>query len=265
MMAKNCLDCGAANADAAKFCNECGLKFEEEVTGETVKQTQPVSIAEKLNAKMEAFAAQRSQAKADILFVLDCTGSMQGEIDAIRDAIVSVVEAIEEDGVESRVGLLEFRDRLYGEEHRVLTFDGEVFTKDAKSFQAQVGKLKAGGGGDRPESSLDALLYATQQPFEPEAKKVIVLITDAPPHIPDREVQSVDEVLNAFHQAGIHQFYPVMHTQDEESKVYLRLFTGRKGLAFELGKGEDFRARAEHFKRTLISLQKTISQATMGA
>jgi Mg-chelatase subunit ChlD len=213
-------------------------------------------------AKMAQFAAQQLKAKADILFVLDTTSSMQGEIDAIRDAIISVVAAIEKDGVQSRVGLLEFRDRLIGEEHRVLTFNGQVFINDAEAFKAQVSTLKAKGGGDVPESSLDALYYAAQQPFAEDAQKVVVLITDAPPHIPDKQVQSIDEVLVAFTQANISQFYPVIHTQEVENKVYLRLFEGRKGLAFELGRGDDFRSRSEDFKRTLINLQRTISQAT---
>jgi hypothetical protein len=34
-------------------------------------------------------------------------------------------------------------------------------------------------------------------------------------------------------------------------------------MAFELGKGDDFRSRAEHFKRTLMALGKTISAATI--
>ncbi|MCM1982841.1 VWA domain-containing protein [Lyngbya confervoides] len=261
-MMKNCPDCGAANAQAARFCSQCGLKFPQDAAVPLQQTGQ--SITDKLSAKMAAFVAQRSQAKADILFVLDCTGSMQGEIDAIREAIVSVVEAIAQDGVQSRVGLIEFRDRFCGEDHRAL-INGEVFTRQAQAFQAQIAQIQAGGGGDRPESSLDALLYATQQPFDPEAKKVIVLITDAPPHLPDRQVQTLDQVLQAFDHAGIHQFYPVIHTQEDASQVYLQLFQGRKGLAFELGKGEDFRARAEHFKRTLMYLQRTISQATVGA
>jgi hypothetical protein len=33
-------------------------------------------------------------------------------------------------------------------------------------------------------------------------------------------------------------------------------------MAFDLGKGDDFRSRAENFKRTLMSLGKTISTAT---
>lgn len=204
----------------------------------------------------------QNQRKADILFVLDCTGSMQGEIDAVRDAITSFADTIQSQSVRARVGLIEFRDRLIHEEQRVLLFNGEPFTSDAALFREQVAHLRAKGGGDEPESSLDAVLLALDQPFDPSANKVIVLVTDAPPHIPDVTVQSIDQVVQKMREVAVDQFYVVMKTDDSRSQVYLRLLEGRRGLAFEIGKGDDFRTRAEDFKRTLMALGKTISTAT---
>ena len=200
--------------------------------------------------------------KADILFVVDCTGSMQGEIDAIRDTVLDFVDEIERGGVRVRVGLLAFGDRLLGEESFVFTFAGETFTKDAAVFRREVSRLRAGGGGDIPESSLDAILLALRQPFDPDSSRVIVLVTDAPPHIPDKEAQSVAQVAQAVRDAGIKQLYLVIRTQDPTSSVYLSLLEGLQGLAFELGSGEDFRARAENFKKTLRALGRTISTGT---
>ena len=51
---------------------------------------------------------------------------------------------------------------------------------------------------------------------------MIVLITDAPPHLPDKDVQNVDEVLQAFSQAGIDHITPCFRPRPE-SKVYLRI------------------------------------------
>ena len=36
----------------------------------------------------------------------------------------------------------------------------------------------------------------------------------------------------------------------------------RQGLAYDMGSGDDFRSRAESFKRTLMSLGKTVSSGT---
>jgi len=54
----------------------------------------------------------------------------------------------------------------------------------------------------------------------------------------------------------------VMRTNDPNSQVYLKFLEGTRGVAFELGTGNDFRSRAEDFKRTLMALGKTISAAT---
>lgn len=295
---KICTNCGASNLDANKFCIECGTALEPVATpkggaAESTVVSAPLSeatkpptvpptvlptvlpipptqslseselnaygLAKSLSNRLGALQGKRS---ADIMFVLDCTGSMGGEIEAIKDAIMDFADTIESEGVRVRVGLVEFRDRLNREEHRVLTFNGEPFTNSPAAFRGQVALLRAGGGGDEPESSLDAILLALRQPFTTQGSKVIVLVTDAPPHIPDLEAQSIAQVVQAIRDAQVQQLYLVVRTQDPNSQVYLKLLEGTRGMAFELGKGDDFRSRAEDFKRTLMALGKTISQAT---
>jgi len=105
-------------------------------------------------------------------------------------------------------------------------------------------------------------LLALRQPFDEKASKVIVLVTDAPPHVPDLEANSVEEVAKALRRAEIKQLYLVIKARDPECQVYLKLLEGAPGMAFDLGEGDDFRERAENFKRTLMSLGKTISTGT---
>lgn len=259
---KICSNCGASNFDMAKFCTECGstLGTVSPPPPATIDESAPeASVANILSTQARNLQSRR---QADILFVLDCTGSMQGEIDAIKETITNFADTIQSDGVRARVGLIAFWDRLYGQEARVLTFAGEPFTRDPAAFRREVSSLKAAGGGDLPESSLDGLMLALRQPFNTGENKVIVLVTDAPPHIPDKETKSISEVVRAIRQVGIQQLYLVIRTQDPDSQVYLKLLEGARGLAFELGEGDDFRSRAEDFKRTLMSLGKTISAAT---
>lgn len=264
---KICRNCGTANADSTTFCVECAYDFTKSMDL-TVSPTKVAPKSEFDAASLAASIVERrnlTQLKrsADVMFVLDCTGSMQGEIDAIKSSIIDFANTIESDGVHVRVGLIEFRDRLNGEEARVLTFDGaSPFTGKPALFRQAVTPLRAQGGGDAPESSLDAVMLALRQPFASGTNKVIVLITDAPPHIPDKEVRSIEQVVKAVRDAGIAQFYLVIRTDDSASQIYLKLLEATRGLAFDLGKGNDFRSRAEHFKRTLMSLGKTISEGT---
>lgn len=125
---KICSNCGASNTDAAKFCIECGTAQGATTPTKppTVPSTAPASIpptkplspteinayglAHSLSSRLEALQGKR---RADIMFVLDCTGSMGGEIEAIKDAIMDFADTIESDGVRVRVGLVEFRDRSF--------------------------------------------------------------------------------------------------------------------------------------------------------
>lgn len=271
---KICPNCGAANSDSAKFCCECATALSPAKSLKSVSVSAAAGTLPKLRAAdmasviMEKSSILQGQRKADVMFVLDCTGSMQGEIDAIRDAITGFADTIKSDGVRVRVGLIEFRDRLIDEEHRVLSFDGEVFTNNPTTFKREVSKLKASGGGDEPESSLDALMFALRQPFGSDSKKVIVLITDASPHIPDKETRGIEQVIAEIKNKNIQQFYLVTRIKDSATQIYLKLLEGTRSIegsfsmAFDLGTGDDFRSRAEHFQRTLMALGKTISSAT---
>lgn len=250
---KICSKCGFSNLASMKFCGECGLSLDA-APKEDNKDIFAIPDLDKKKAL--------TKRQADIMFVLDCTGSMQGEIDAIRDAMVNFVESIKAEGVRARVGLVAFRDRLVKEEHKVLQFDGEIFTNDPNLFRQEVMKLKAYGGGDPPESSLDALMLALDQPFSPDSQKVIVLVTDAPPHIPDKETKNIETVLDKIATVKIQQLYLIIRVKNEENKIYLKLLEETRGLAFDLGQGEDFRQRSEDFKKTLMNLGKTISSMT---
>ena len=233
---QTCPNCGKANTDLSKFCNECGYSLP--IVSEPTKK--PPSNTLDFSTLVTGIPSTASKRFADIMFVLDCTGSMGGEISAIKDTIAAFADTIKSDGVRARVGLIEFRDRLYGEEANVLKFDGQVFTDNPTLFRAAVNSLEATGGGDAPESSLDAILLATRQPFRTDASKVIVLVTDAPPHIPDVEAQSLEQVTTAIQSVGIDQFYIVMDVTDAESQVYLQFIPGRRGMAFPSDKGMTF-------------------------
>ncbi|MEM6646942.1 MAG: vWA domain-containing protein [Bacteroidota bacterium] len=108
--------------------------------------------------------------QADIVFVLDVTGSMSDEIEGVRANIVEFADSLALRGTDYRLGMVTFRDAV----SQVLDF-----TNDAEQFKAIVGDQRATGGGDRAENSLDALERAAQFPFRPSAQRVLIWITDA--------------------------------------------------------------------------------------
>jgi Ca-activated chloride channel family protein len=103
---------------------------------------------------------------------------------------------------------------LTNEPPEILSFGSTPFTADIEQFRTKVGTLEAKGGGDDPESSLDALVLGANQPFRPNAIKALVLITDAPPHIPDRDVASTADAHRVLVERNISQLHLVIQNAD---------------------------------------------------
>jgi hypothetical protein len=136
--------------------------------------------------------------QADVFFVLDVTGSMSWAINGVRDGIGGFAAKMRENKIDYQIGLLAFRDLTIDPVPMdLLMFDRSPFTTDVDAFRTKVGRLVSMGGGDDPESSLEAVDNACQQPFRKGATKVLLLITDAPPKVkPGQNIpQTFDEEL----------------------------------------------------------------------
>jgi Mg-chelatase subunit ChlD len=125
----------------------------------------------------------------DIVFVLDVTGSMSGEIAAVRDNIRAFAGTLEGIGISIRLGMVTFGDEI----RKVY-----AMTEDVTLFQSWVAGQTASGGGDSPENSLEALYQSAQYFFRPEAQRIFIWITDASYHETDSYTpRTVPEVLQA--------------------------------------------------------------------
>ena len=114
------------------------------------------------NRRVELLAldgrAQRSPlVRLDLLFLIDSTGSMGGEIAKIQSTLVSISDRIARLGGQPaiRYAGVTYRDR--GDQYVVRKFG---FTDDLQRFQGWLNGIRAGGGGDYPESLNEALHVA---------------------------------------------------------------------------------------------------------
>jgi hypothetical protein len=119
----------------------------------------------------------------EVAFVLDTTGSMSGLIEGAKQKIWSVVNQMAEGTPrpEIRVGLIGYRDR--GDQYVTKRFD---LTSDIDEIYGHLTALRAGGGGDTPESVNQALHEAVRDMSwseQPNVYRVIFLVGDAPPHM----------------------------------------------------------------------------------
>lgn len=131
--------------------------------------------------------AARSQANAkptvDVAFVLDTTGSMGGLLDSAKRKIWSIATSVVDANPDAdiRIGLVAYRD--IGDEYVTKTFD---LTPDIQDIYANLLELKARGGGDWPESvneALDIAINKLQWTSGHDARRIVFLVGDAPPHM----------------------------------------------------------------------------------
>lgn len=215
--------------------------------------------------------------QADVFFVLDVTGSMTWAINGIRDGVSDFAKKMRDNKIDFRIGLLAFRDLTIDPVPMdLLLFDGQPFTMDVTAFKNQVGSLISQGGGDIPESSLEAVEMACKQPFRKGATKVLLLITDAPPKVKpqQRMSQTEDEALAATKKTAevvkdrqidavhlvVREYNPESATHDREIYTPLMMAGSIKGGGqyFNLEKV----ARGTGFTSLIDSFTSSVVEAT---
>ena len=144
---------------------------------------------------------------SDILFLQDTTGSQGPYINSAKKAIrdicdkISASADIKKESI--RFGLIAFRDHPPQDMSYVTRNFG--FTDNITIMQANLNRLSALGGGDGPEAQTAALAAALDMEWIDDAVKMVVLITDSPPHgigedrdgftqSPDRKLNIVPEI-----------------------------------------------------------------------
>jgi Mg-chelatase subunit ChlD len=164
-------------------------------------------------------------APVDVVFVLDVTASMQWALNDLKNGIGKFADALSKAQIDFRLGLVTFQDlTIPGEKVEVILFDGAPFTANPATFRDKVGLLKAEGGGDIPESSLEGLTEAVKMPFRQGTTKMILLITDAPPKVvPESNTsKAVKAVAKMVKEKGIDSVRVVADKLDEDTYQPLR-------------------------------------------
>ena len=120
----------------------------------------------------------------DIVFLQDTTGSQGPYIKAATQAIRGICDKISASANISkdqiRFGLIAFRDHPPQDMTYVTKPFG--FTSDISRMQKNLSSLVASGERDGPEAQTAALAAALDLEWAEDAIKMVVLITDAPPH-----------------------------------------------------------------------------------
>ncbi|MEO8707219.1 MAG: VWA domain-containing protein [Kofleriaceae bacterium] len=195
-------------------------------------------VTAKLNAKLDGvaelvLATSRSlpaRRTIDLAFVLDTTGSMGEEIEAVKSTVRTVADKLANDQTNVRIGLVEYKDR--GDDNVTRVFP---FSSDLNAFSKSVNGIIASGGGDMPEDMHAGLSTALDKlEWRGDAvARLVVVIADAPPHLDYQDQKDYADAAKRASARGIKLFTVSASGMDTTGQIVMRqmaAFTGAQNL-----------------------------------
>lgn len=170
--------------------------------------------------------------KAELVFVIDSTGSMGDAINNVKTGITSFVNSLETQGVKLRIGIVEYRDiEEDGLDSTIIhELNHSPWMNSTSEMVGVLGGIAADGGGDIPESVIDGLGYLVDGetiPWSSDSYKFAVVLTDAGYKVANRHgFNSLQEVADALLAAGINTS---VVTEVSEFSTYEELYTTTGG------------------------------------
>ena len=166
--------------------------------------------------------AKQAEAKADIAFIVDATGSMGDEIRFLQSDLNYIIDhAHSETQVALRTAVVFYRD-----ESDQYLIQGKDFSTDIANTQAFIDEQHASGGGDYPEA-VHSALDASLQNFswnESARARIAFLILDAPAHHQDDVIESLQKSITLYAKNGIKLIPVAASGVDKDTESMLRFF-----------------------------------------
>jgi hypothetical protein len=237
-------------------------------------------------------AAPQTRAKtkgvADVVFLIDVSGSMAPIIDALRKNIEAFVDSLSSGGANNAAPVRDWRGKVVGyrdieaaSSEGIEWIEDHPFVRDTAALKAQLASLHAQGGGDEPESLLDAIykvatMEATPKGLQSEdpnkwryrsdAARVVVVFTDAPfketMSIPEAKGGSLQDVANVVmaNRIILSLFAPNFEGYDRLSQIDKSEWEEYEGLNAQEAL-QKFTGDPANFRTTLKQLAASVSRS----
>ena len=200
--------------------DDFSLKINGKVSEDPVKLT--LNYDDSLKVNVITSDAKQADAKADVAFIVDATGSMGDEIRFLQSDLSYIIDhASSATNVALRTAVVFYRD----EGDQYLT-RGKDFSTDVANTQAFIAEQSANGGGDYPEA-VHSALEATLQNFswnESARARIAFLILDAPAHHQDDIIESLQSSITFYAKNGIKLIPVAASGVDKDTESMLRFF-----------------------------------------
>ncbi len=179
--------------------------------------------------------------ETDLVFVLDTTGSMRGEIESLKRELHIVVQVLERMMPSIGIGVVTFNDRLQRpttRHHplRRLT-NSESAMRDINRFLRSISTTDARGTNqDLPEAVFSALEVAVNASFRKDVgDRIVIVITDA--YAYEDEEDPSFRIARAFAQVPGQRISTVHVRDDPDSGRYLEKLAEAGGGEFVADRG----------------------------
>ncbi|MCK4359365.1 MAG: choice-of-anchor J domain-containing protein, partial [Candidatus Cloacimonetes bacterium] len=116
--------------------------------------------------------------RADIVFLMDNSGSMSGEINAVSNNVLDFVDNLVAAGIDFALGLCRYGQSAYG--GNPIIEDNGILTNDSNYFKYDVWARNYASGGTEP-GYYAIVQSANSFSFRPGAQKIFIIITDETP------------------------------------------------------------------------------------
>jgi hypothetical protein len=216
--------------------------------------------------KPQAPVQIKTYGRVDLVICLDTTGSMSGVIESVKSNIATHLIGGLKTLMARNQSPLEWRARVigYGDLNDGEPLFESTFTSDEAVVTSTLMGIPRTGGGDLPESTLDALLIAGRSPWRTDgaAHRVVVLFTDAPPHpqmhpntVPSGP-RDVDEVISQLTAQKVKLF---VYAPQDPAYERLRLLPKSQITLFPADKTHDGLEKLIDFSKEFTQMAATIS------
>lgn len=137
-----------------------------------------VKLAMKEKDIRRALNSIKDAERVDMVFIIDCTGSMRSYIESVKNSIRQIVDRTLSTNCDMKLRLAIVGYRDVGDRNRFEVMD---FTSSVDDFRSFVASMHAGGGDDAPEDMAGATKEANKLTWE-SPTKIAFIIADAPCH-----------------------------------------------------------------------------------
>jgi hypothetical protein len=181
----------------------------------------PAGASTPVVAKLRSPAAAPTM--LDLMFVIDCTGSMGDELNYIKSELESVIDRVRDnhsDRIGIRMSANFYRDR--GDEYVVRSFP---FTESSFEAIGWIRDQEADNGGDFPEAVEEALEDGIEKhEWSSSARaRLMFLVLDAPPHYDEARLKQLQTLAQRAAEKGIRIIPVASSGVDKETEFLLRL------------------------------------------